>query len=60
MNISFKDLAETIWDVNGFEGTVLDIVSHLPQNEEEFIGCFIGKMKKIFMKNTKNDQKSLS
>ena len=46
MNISFKDLAETIWDVNGFEGTVLDIVSHLPQNEEEFIGCFIGKMKR--------------
>ncbi|MCT1378748.1 alpha/beta fold hydrolase [Bacillus sp. p3-SID196] len=46
VNISFKDLAETIWDVNGFEGTVLDIVSHLPQNEEEFIGCFIGKNEK--------------
>ncbi|PGE64180.1 hypothetical protein COM65_07065 [Bacillus wiedmannii] len=46
VDISFKDLAETIWDINGFEGTVLDIVSRLPQNEEEFVGCLIGKNEK--------------
>ncbi|HDX9588450.1 TPA: alpha/beta hydrolase [Bacillus pseudomycoides] len=43
VSISFKELTETIWDVNGFEGTVFDVVSGLPQNEEELVGCVIGR-----------------
>jgi pimeloyl-ACP methyl ester carboxylesterase len=57
--ISFQELTDNIWDVNGFEGTVYNIVSFLPNPEEEFISCTIGKNERDMYEKIPKTAKSL-
>ncbi|MDM5326820.1 alpha/beta hydrolase [Neobacillus sp. CF12] len=43
LNVDFSNLANVIWDANGFDGTIHDIIELLNESEEDLISSHIGR-----------------
>ncbi|MGG0305814.1 alpha/beta fold hydrolase [Priestia megaterium] len=46
LNLDFNKLTEVIWDTNGFQGTISDIVELLGQNNDDLVSSYLGRKEK--------------